>query len=302
VFAKLPEIAEKYGLYEPFYIQYASWLKVTLIGLTLGYSELYDEWVLGVIANRFPATLELVMYSTPIIILGGIKLGVYSARRAHERKRREDWVDLIIRVFSTWTYSIPIFFIGILMLSIFFLNFRWVYPGRLGPEAQLFINTEAWKPLTGLYTIDALLNRQFWIFVEALKHLVLPVATLTISSLPIISKVTRSSMLAELSKPYVTMARAKGIQEKKVISHASKNSMIAILTISSTIFASMLTGIIVTEYTFAFYGIGSLAVEAAGRLDFALLVGLSMFFCLMFVITNLIVDIVYTAIDPRVDL
>lgn len=302
VYSKLPQIAEKYGLYDPFYVQYVNWLKVTSTEFTLGYSELYNDWVSAIILDRFPVTLELVIFSAPLIIIGGIKLGVYSARRAHEKKGREDIIDLIVRVITVWAYSLPIFFIGILMLSIFFLNLHLVFPGRLGTEAQQFLNINAWNSYTGILTIDALLNGQYWIFFDALKQLVLPVATLTISTLPIVSRVTRSSMLIELSKPYVIMARAKGIREKEVISHARKNAMIPILTISSTIFASMLTGIIVTEHTFGFYGIGALAVEAANRLDFPLLTGLSLFFCLLFVVINLLVDIIYTYIDPRVNL
>lgn len=302
VYSKLDIIARKYGLYDPFHVQYINWLKVTLTEFTLGYSELCDEYVLDVILKKFPATLELVMYSVPIIIFGGIRLGVYSGRRAHERKGHEDLVDFVIRAVATWIYSIPIFFIGFLLLSIFFLNLGWVYPGRLGPDAQLFINTVAWKSHTGLYTIDALLNGQFWVFFDALKHLALPVVTLTISVLPIIARVTRSGMLVELGKPYVTMAKAKGISEREVINHAKKNALIPILTVSSMICASMLTGIVVTEVTFGFYGIGSLAVLAAQRYDFPLLVGLSMFFCLIFVIINFVVDIMYTHIDPRVNL
>lgn len=301
VWSKLPQIAEKYGLYDPFYVQYINWLRITLTEFTLGYSVLYDEWVSVVILEKFPVTLELIMYSAPIIVFGGIKLGVYSARRI-AKKGREDTIDFIMQAATTWAYSIPIFFIGILMLSFFFLHLRWVDVGRLGTDAQLFIHTRAWNSYTGLYTIDALLNGQFWIFIDALKQLVLPVATLTISTLPIVARVTRSSMLVELGKPYVIKARAIGLSNRKVVSHAKINAMIPILTVSSTILASMLTGIVITEYTFTFYGVGFLAAQAAQRQDFALLTGLAIFFCLIFVIVNLIVDIIYVRIDPRVNL
>lgn len=309
VYSKLDIIAKKYRLYDPFYIQYWEWLKLALTEGTLGYSGLYSEWVTKVILLRMPATIELVMYSAPLIFLGGLKVGVYSAVRAHGRKRREDPVDFLIRTITVWTYSVPAFFTGIILLSVFFLGLGWVTPGRIGGEANLFINSAAWKSYTHLYTIDALLNGQFWIFIDALKHLALPVATLTISTLPIIVRITRSSMLSELGKPYVIMAEAKGLQKTKVINHARRNAMMSILTISSTIFASMLTGIVVIESTFGLYGIGSLAVEAArgrwagaGGGDFALLAGLSVFFCLIFVAINMIVDIIYTYKDPRVNL
>jgi len=135
VWSKLPQIAEKYGLYDPFYVQYINWLRITLTEFTLGYSVLYDEWVSVVILEKFPVTLELIMYSAPIIVFGGIKLGVYSARRI-AKKGREDTIDFIMQAATTWAYSIPIFFIGILMLSFFFLHLRWVDVGRLGTDAQ----------------------------------------------------------------------------------------------------------------------------------------------------------------------
>jgi len=300
--SKVELIIKKYHLDDPFYVQYANWVSVTLTEGTLGYSALYHELVSNVILNAFPATLELVVYSAPLIVLGGIKLGVYSAVRAHEKKRREDPVDFIVRVAISLTHSIPVFLVGMLMLSITFMSFHWLAIGRVGAGAQFFITSETWKSYTGLYTIDALLNRQYWIFLDALKHLVLPVATLTIFMLPIVVKVTRSSVLAELSKPYVTTAKAKGLQKAEVTNHAKRNAMISILTVSSMIFASMMTGIVVTESTFMLYGLGFLAVEATRRLDFTLLAGLSIFFCLIFVVLNLIVDIMYTHIDPRVNL
>jgi len=277
ILAYLPEIAERYGLYDPFYVQYLNWLKVMLIeGGALGFSYLHNRWVLDVILSSFPATLELVMYSAPIIIFGGIKLGVYSAMREHEKRGRGDVVDFIIRAVTVLGYSVPLFFTSLLALSIFFLNLHWVTVGRLGNEAEFFVYFGVWNSYTGFYTIDALLNGQFWIFLDALKHLALPVATLTISMLAVVVKI--------------------------VISRVKRNAMISILTISSILFANMLTGIVVIEYTFSINGVGALAINAAKRYDFALLVGLSLFFCIIFTSINVVVDIVYTYIDPRVKL
>jgi peptide/nickel transport system permease protein len=130
----------------------------------------------------------------------------------------------------------------------------------------------------------------------------LPVATLTISMLPVVAKVTRSSMLTEFSNSYVIAAEAKGLKDSQVISRVRKNAMVPILTISSTLFANMLTGIAVTEYVFGLPGVGSLAVAAAKRYDIALLVGLALVFCVIFMIISLLVDLVYTHLDPRVKL
>jgi len=302
IYSRLPDIARRYHLDDPFYVQYAVWLKGVFTEGTLGYSFYYNEWVTVIIAKKFPATLEIVLYSAPIIIFGGIKLGAYSARRAHERKGREDPIDFIIRVVTTGTYSVPSFFSALLLILIFCSSLHWVGLGRVGMNADMFIHSRKWIPYTGLYTIDALLNGQLWVFTDALSHLVLPVITVTLSMLPIIARITRQSMLGELSNQYVIMAKAKGLRKGEVLSHARRNSMISILTISSIILASLLTGLIVTEYTFNIGGLGFSVVRAAQKYDFPLLVGLAVFFCFIFAIVNFAVDIIYTYIDPRVRL
>ena len=299
----LDELARKLHLTDPFYVQYLDWLRLSLVTGKLGYTLNFRGFVLDVIWQRFPPTIELVMFSAPVAILGGIKLGTYSARRAYQKTGREDLMDSIIRAFTALTYSMPLFFTGLLSLSIFFLSLHWFAPQRIGSEVENFIFfSGTWNWYTGLYTIDALLNGQLWIFLDALRHLVLPVATLTISMLPVVVKITRSSMLAEYSRPYVTVARAKGLKEVEVISRVRKNAMTSILTVSSILLANLLTGIVVVEYVFSWGGIGSLAVDATTWLDFPLLAGLSVVFCLIFVITNLVVDIAYTYVDPRVKL
>jgi len=303
----MPEIIEMYHLDDPFHVQYIRWLKGFTEG-SLGYSLRYNEWVSVLILRFLPATLELIMYSAPIIVFGGIKLGVYSARRAHERKRREDPIDFIIRAVTAWTYSIPTFVVALVLISTVSLSLHWLPLGRVGGQAYIVITSKPWISYTGLYTIDALLNGQLWIFLDALGRLVLPVLVLTISMLPVVAKVTRSNMLGELGKQYVVTAKAKGLRNVQVISHAKRNAMISILTISSILVANMLTGIVITESIFDIRGIGWLAAQAGGvslyyrQFDFALLAGLSVFFCFIFVIVNFIVDIIYTYIDPRVKL
>jgi peptide/nickel transport system permease protein len=309
--SSIPDIIKKYHLDDPFYVQYARWLQGLLTGGSLGYSFLFDEWISVLILKRLPATLELIIYSTPIIVFGGIKLGAYSARRAYERKRREDPIDFLVRAVSAWAYSIPTFFVALVLISIVSLSLHWLPLGRVGTFSYQFITSRQWVSYTGLYTIDALLNGQFWIFLDALTRLALPVLTLTVSMLPVVVKVTRSSMLGELGKEYVVTAKAKGLRKVKVISHAKRNAMISVLTISSILVSSMLTGIVITEFIFDLKGIGWLVTIAAGGghemvrgvyFDFALLAGLAVFFCVIFVIVNLIVDIIYTYVDPRVKL
>ena len=297
----IPALIEKYHLNDPFSVQYVTWLGEVLKG-NLGFSYLYDMPVAEAILKFFPATLELVIFAIPIILLGGYGLGVFSAKRAHKRAPREDAIDFATRTITTIGYSIPSFVLGLLLLVIFYVGLRWVGIERLSSDLQAFIFSPSsdWVTYTGLMTIDGLLNGRPDISLDALRHLVLPVITLATQMLAILVRITRSSMVGELVKPYIVTARAKGLDEKGVIRHAKKNSLASILTVSGILFASMLTGVVVTEYIFLIKGVGFLVVRAASRYDIALLVGLSLFFCVIFMLINLIVDIAYAYIDPRV--
>lgn len=300
-FAPNPTLAliEKYGLNDPFPIQYLRWLKGVLKG-SLGWSYGYNAPVTAVISRFIPATLELVMYAAPLILIGGYKLGVYSAKRANAKSPRADPIDFLIRSLTTIGYSIPAFCVALPLLLIFYLGLSWFGLDRLGLEASLFVKSSQWTSYTGLYTIDALLNGQLWIFFDALNHLILPVLTLTINMLAIVARITRSGMIGELIKPQIITAKAMGLDEGKVINHAKKGSLSSVLTVSGILFAGMLTGVVVLEYIFLFPGLGSVVVKAAQLFDYALLVGICLVFCVVFMLVNLIVDIAYAYIDPRV--
>lgn len=293
------ELIAKYHLNDPFIVQWIEWLGQVAKG-DLGYSWLTKMPVMKAISLCFAATLEIVMYSAPIIIFVGYKLGVLLAKRAHKRAPHGDAVDKIIRVASAIGYSTPAFIVGLFLLVISNRALHWLPIGRLGLEADIFVYSSKFTKYTGLYTIDALLNGQLWIFFDALQHLVLPVLTLTITVLPIITRITRASMMGELSKPYVFAARAKGLNEKEVVDHAKKPSLFAILTISGMVTANLLTGVVVVEYIFDIKGLGYWLVNALWRWDYQLIVGISILSSVIFVITNLIVDVAYAYLDPRV--
>lgn len=299
----IPELIEKYHLNDPFHVQYITWLREVLKG-NLGWSYLYNSPVVKVILMYFPATLELVIFAIPIILLVGYRLGVFSAKRAHTRAPHGDAIDFATRTITTIGYSVPSFVLGLLLLAIFFITCGWFDVGRLSYDYKTFVLSPGseWVNYTGLYTIDGLLNGRPDIALDALIHLALPVMTLATQMLAILVRIARSSMIGELVKPYIISAKAKGLDEKEVIRHAKKNSLTSIFTLSGILFASMLTGVVVTEYVFSIKGVGFLVVEAAQRYDVALLVGLSLFFCVIFMIINLIVDIAYAYIDPRVKL
>jgi peptide/nickel transport system permease protein len=298
-------IIAKYHLNESFAVQWIAWLRRTLSG-NLGVSISMGGWggipVTQGILRSFGATLEIVMFAAPITILLGYKLGVLSGRQAHNRTLHGGIVDKIIRIVTTIEYSTPAFFVGLFLLVVLYIGFHWPSIGRLGLEAELFVSSSEFTSYTGLYTIDALLNRQLWILIDALQHLSLPVLTLILTLYPIVTRVTRASMLDELNKPYILVARAKGLKDTEVVDHAKKPSLFPVFTVSGILVASMLTGVVVVERVFHILGIGYWLVEGAIRWDYSLLVAILLLFCIIFTIANIIVDVAYTRLDPRVKL
>jgi len=293
-------VIERYGLDDAVHIQYFRWLSEVLHG-NLGYSmEVRGPVLLGIL-TKLPATAELVLYSAPFIILIGIYLGVKSA--VHKDKA----IDHATRILAIIGWSLPTFWSAIILLSIFYGMFHIFPPGRLGFTATHFITdgvrSGTYHMYTGLNTIDGLLNGQLWITWDALQHLVLPCANLVIIQIALIIRVMRSSMLEALSKGYIVTAKAKGLSEKEVINkHARRNALIPVVTLSALIVAGMLTGVVITETVFNIPGIGSAAARAAVYHDTPFVLGFAMFAAVIFVFTNLIVDIVYAYLDPRIRL
>jgi peptide/nickel transport system permease protein len=290
----IPALIKRWNLDAPFHIQYATWLGEVLKG-NLGYCHLYDLSVVDTILHFLPATVELVVFASPIIIVGGYKLGVLSAKRSSSKAPRQDPVDYSIKVMTTIGYSAPSFVVGYVLLLFVTVYFGWLPIGRLDQSLALPA-----VRYTGFLTIDGILNGRLDVTSDALMRLVLPVITLAVQNLAILVRITRSGMIGELSKQYIVTAKAKGLPDQQVVRHAEKNSLVSIMTVSGILFANMLTGVVVTEYVFNFKGLGYLTVNAASRLDFPLLVGLALFFCVVFMLVNLIVDIAYTHLDPRI--
>ena len=301
---KIDEVIIKYGLNDPFYIQYVRWMDQLLHG-NLGYSKTGKAGVLECILRRLPATVEITMYSAPFTILLGIYLGVQSA--VHKDK----FIDQATRALSIIGWSLPSFWLGIMLLSFAFATTKGIVnlpgglfpPGRLDLNTQSIVNSASFVKYTGLVTIDGLLNGKPLVALDALRHLVLPVITLTTIQIALIVRVMRSSMLEALGKGYIISARAKGLSKKSVINkHARRNALIPVATLSGLLIAGMITGVIITETVFAFPGIGRFAADAALQLDMPAVLGFAMLTGIVFVMANLIVDILYAYIDPRIRL
>jgi peptide/nickel transport system permease protein len=300
---KLDEVIVKYGLNDPFYIQYFRWLNEVLHG-NLGYSKTGKGTVLECILTRLPTTIEITLYSSPVIILVGIYLGVQSA--VHKDKL----IDELTRALSIIGWSLPSFWLGIMLLSFSFAATSSIGlagglfpPGRLDLSTQSIVNSASFVKYTGLVTIDGLLNGNVWVTLDGLRHLVLPVLTLTVIQIALIVRVMRSSMLEALGKGYIISARAKGLTKKTVINkHARRNALIPVVTLSGLLVAGMMTGVIITESVFAFPGIGRFAADAALQLDLPAVLGFALLTGIVFVVANLIVDVLYAYIDPRIRL
>ncbi len=290
------KLIDKYGLRENFMVRYGKWLGQISHG-NLGWSLSLNEPVSVVIEQRFPATLELTIYAIIPVIFVGIWLGVVAS------VHHNGVIDQILRVFALLGYSIPAFVLGLLILFIFYGVLGWLPPGRLDQWAQMIFFSKNFHHYTGLATIDALLNGNIPIFLDALKHLISPILTLSYLSWAGLLRITRSSMLESLGQDYIRTARAKGLSEKMIVNkHARRNALIPATTVAGLMFIGMLGGVIITETIFNYPGIGSFAAQAATQFDYAGVLGVALVYGLVTIIGNLIVDISYAIIDPRVRL
>jgi peptide/nickel transport system permease protein len=293
----LPEIIRMYGLDRPFFEQYGTWLNQVFHG-NLGWSRAGSMPVLQAILHFLPATLELAIFAAPIIVLLGIFLGTRAA--AHKDKP----LDHATRVMAILGWSLPLFWLGLLLMMVFYGFFRgFLPPGRLSDSIELVVNSAAFIRYTHINTIDAILNLNGPVLLDALRHLVLPVITLSVVNVAFIMRLMRSSMLESLGKGYILTARAKGLPERIVVNkHARRNALIPVITVSGYLFAGLAGGAVITESIFNFKGIGWWAWQAAARLDIPSVLGFALFSGVLFVLVNLVVDILYTRVDPRVRL
>lgn len=292
----LEAIVEKYGLDDPFHVQYMRWIRNVLRG-DLGFSKTGKQPVATLIKNYFPATAELALWAVGPLILIGVQLGVISA--THQNKP----IDWFVRTFAIVGWSFPTYVFGLLALMIFYAKLDWFPAGRLSDWAQQVVNSPEFRQFTKMNTIDALLNGRLDIFWDALRHLILPVITLSYLSWALLMRVTRSSMLEVLRQEYVTTARAKGLAERVVIArHARPNALIPVVTIGGMTLVGLLTGLVITETIFNYRGMGWFFAHAASSLDVITVLGFAMFNGVILVLGNLMVDVLYGFIDPRVRL
>ncbi|MCC6313465.1 MAG: ABC transporter permease [Thermomicrobiales bacterium] len=280
---------KRWGLDQPLPMQYVTYLRNLLHG-DFGESISKRRPISGELAQRIPATAELTLYAMSFAIIVGVPLGLISALN-HDR-----WPDHIARFIALVGASVPVFWLGLLLLYVFFYQLKWLPgPGRLD------VGMKAPPTITGMITFDALVQGQWDVFWAALRRLVLPSIALGSIALGIIARMLRSSLLAALGEDYVRTARAKGLAERRVVvGHALRNAMIPTITVVGLATASLLAGAVLTETIFSWPGLGSFAVSAALKLDYPALLGVTLVVAVVYVTINLLVDIVYGILDPRI--
>lgn len=290
-------IIKKYGLDAPVHVQYYNWMKALFRG-DLGWSKTAQRPALEALFHFLPTTLELALFSAPLIVLVGIWLGSVSA--VHQDK----FIDHTTRTLAIVGWSLPTFWFGLMLLMIFYGYFRgFLPPEALSMKASLYVKSADFARYTRINTIDALLNGQLWIFLDALRHLILPVITLTVVQCALVMRIMRSSMLEVLGRGYITTARAKGADENRVVKkHARRNALIPVITVSGWLVASLVHGVVITETIFSRKGLGWWWARAAIQLDIPAVLCAVLFNGVLFVVTNLVVDLLYVYVDPRVRL
>jgi len=294
--AQAAALIEKYGLDDPIWEQYGRWLGNLLQG-NLGWSETARQPVAEVLMDLFPATAELVLIAFAL----AFGLSVYLGTKAATHLNRLP--DHLIRLLTTVGWSFPPFVFGLVMLMVCYGWLNWFPPGRLSQWAIDQVSSPGFVSYTGANTIDALLNGNWPVFLDALRHLAAPVLTLVYVNLASMTRIMRASMLETLRQDYVRTARAKGVVERVVENrHARRNALLPVVTVAGMEMAYMLGGVVITETIFDYHGLGLFSAQAASSLDFPAVLGFGLYFAVVLVAINLIVDLIYPLLDPRVKL
>jgi peptide/nickel transport system permease protein len=277
------------GLDKPILVQFWIYLTNILQG-DLGESVRTGQPIISELARVFPATLELATLGTLIGVVLGVPLGVWAA------VRKDSYIDHLVRFFGLIGYSMPIFWLGLMGLLVFYAKLDWLPgPGRLD-----FGYEEIVTPVTGLMTIDTLIAGDMDLFRNALAHLILPASLLGYFSLAYISRMTRSLMLGQLRQEYILTARVKGVPERQVIwKHAMRNILVPLITVIALSYGNLLEGSVLTETVFAWRGLGLYITDSIFGQDMPAVLGGTIVVGAIFIVINMLTDVAYRVLDPR---
>jgi len=282
-------LRQRWGLDRPLWEQFLRFVALLARG-DLGISLTTNRPVARDLREFFPATIELATTAILVGVVAGLTVGIVAAV-AHGR-----WVDHLVRLLSLIGLSMPVFWLGLILLLVFYSRLGLVPgPGQL----DIFISRP--PAVTGLITVDALLARNWAALGNALGHLLLPAVVLGSHALVGIARITRASMLEVLGQDYVKVARAKGLAERAVVlRHALKNGLLPIITVIGIYYGGLLEGAVLTETVFAWPGLGRYATHAILSQDFAAIMGVTILIALVFSLANLVVDLAYGFLNPKI--
>ncbi|MGJ7042386.1 peptide/nickel transport system permease protein [Shinella sp. BE166] len=285
----IERVRQEMGLDLPYYQQF--WLYMTgVLRGDFGTSVLTTNPVMADIRRVFPATMELATVGTLIGALFGIPLGVLAA------VKRGSLVDQVVRIVGLIGYSVPIFWLGLLALLVFYARLGWTSgPGRMDVVFEY-----TFTPVTGFFLLDAIITGDWAALRDIVSHIILPASLLGYFSMAYISRMTRSFMLNELGQEYIVAARAKGLSETRIIwGHALRNAAVPLVTVIALSYAGLLEGSVLTETVFAWPGLGLYITNSLQNADMNAVLGGTIVIGSVFIAINLLSDVLYRMLDPR---
>ncbi len=284
----LAALRSELGLDEPLPVQYVDFVRGAVQG-NLGTSYRSKQPVAHEVFSRFPATVELAIGAMFIATIIGLIAGTVAATR------KNSFFDYSSTAMSLIGVSVPTFWLGIILIIIFGVELKWLpISGRVDPRIGA-------DPNAHFLILNSFIHGDWAVFWDALKHLILPAFTLAAWPAAIIARMTRASLLESMGQDYIRTARAKGLKERTVIArHVFRNAMLPIITVAGLEFGGLLAGAVVTEQVFSWPGIGKLTVDAITNRDYQIVQGVVILVGVIFIVMNLIVDIVYVWLDPRI--
>jgi peptide/nickel transport system permease protein len=284
------QVRRALGLNKPLLTQYVSYMK-SLVHGNLGSSIVTRNPVAHDLVQYFPATLELILYAMFFGIVIGVTIGVVSARRGGK-------VDVVGETIATTSLSVPVFWLAILLQFAMYSRLHVLPAG-----GRLSVGATPPHTITGLYTVDALLEGNLPLFWDALRHVVLPSVSLMIPEVGLVAKTVRASMLEVLGKDYVRAARAKGLTPRRVyFRHALRNALLPAVTVMGLEFGLLVSGTVLIETIYSWPGLGNYTDQAIASSDYDAIMGVTIVVALAYVLVNVLVDVVYAYLDPRVRL
>ena len=285
---------ERYGLNKPFYVQYSNWIMNLLQG-DWGFSPTWRQPVLEGLLRRLPASIELGIFA----MLPSVLLAFIFGRQAANHHNR--FSDYAVRTTAFVGWAMPNFIFGLIFMTVFYAWLKWFPAERMSTSVSLIVNSDHFRTYTGFLTIDGILNGNYPIAWDAIRHLMLPGLTLAVFQWALFVRIMRASLLEELKQDYITTARSKGLSERLIMQvHATRNALLPVIS-SAGVATSMLFGnVIVVEVLFNFNGIGRWAIESIQRFDAPVAVGFMLMSSVVSILASLGADILFAITDPRV--